>query len=72
MRRVKAVFWWCYLHSEFKRPEAEMLRTMKTDAEVEGLFALASQPRRNGNGAPDEYSSGVDWNEFHTPTEYRQ
>ncbi|NHM15673.1 IS1249 family transposase [Eggerthellaceae bacterium zg-887] len=72
MRRVKAVFWWCYMDSEFKVSEAEMLRTMKTDEEVEGLFASASKPKRKQDGSPEEYGSGVSWNEFHIATEYRQ
>ncbi len=72
MRRVKAIFWWCYMDSEFKASEAEMLRTMKTDEEVEGLFALASKPKRGDDGAPEKYGKGIVWSELHTATEYRQ
>ena len=35
LRRIKAVFWWCYMHSEYKVTEAEMIKVMKTDEEVE-------------------------------------
>lgn len=70
MRRVKAIFWWCYMDSEFKVSEAEMLRTMKTDEEVEGLFALASK-RGNKNESLNGHGSGIVWNEFHSSTEYR-
>lgn len=64
-RRVKAVFWWCYLHSEFKGTEAEMIRTLKTDGEVEGLFELASKPKRRDDGAPDEHGTQLpDWGEM--------
>lgn len=66
MRRVKAVFWWCYMHSECKVSEAEMLKTMKTDGEVEGLFALVSKPKGRDEGGPDEYGSTVpEWGELH-------
>lgn len=71
-RRVKAVFWWCYMDSEFRASEAEMIRTMKTDEEVEGLFALASRPAKREDGAPEEYGSGVSWSELHTAVEYRR
>lgn len=65
MRRVKAVFWWCYMDSEFKASEAEMLKTMKTDEEVEGLFALASMPERREDGAPDEHGNALpEWGEM--------
>ncbi len=64
-RRVKAVFWWCYMDSEFRVSEAEMLRTMKTDEEVEGLFALASKSKRREDGAPDEYGNALPgWGEM--------
>lgn len=65
MRRVKAVFWWCYMHSECKVTEAEMLKTMKTDEEVEGLFALASKRQYRNDGAPEEYGSALpEWSEM--------
>lgn len=65
MRRVKAVFWWCYMDSEFKESEAEMLKVMKTDEEVEGLFALASKPKRSEDCAPDEYGKALpEWGEM--------
>lgn len=45
-RRVKAIFRWCYMHAESPLPAARILETMPTDAEVEGLFALASKLKR--------------------------
>lgn len=64
-RRVKAAFWWCYLHSEFKVPEAHMLRAMKTDEDVKGLFALASQPKTDSNGTPKEFDNTTpEWSEM--------
>ena len=65
MRRAKAAFWWCYLHSEFKVSEAQMLKTMKTDEEIEGLFALASRKPGRDDGAPEEYGSATPgWSEM--------
>ncbi len=66
LRRAKAAFWWCCLHSEFKVSEAEMLRSMKSDEEVEGLFALTSKPTCRDDGAPDEFGSAApEWSELH-------
>ena len=66
MRRVKAAFWWCYLHSDFRASEAEMLRTMKTDDEVEGMSARASGTSGQKTDGPSEFDSHLsDWGEMH-------
>lgn len=66
MHRVKAVFWWCYLHSEFKVSEAEMLKTMPRDEDVKGLFALASSPEDRSSGVPAEFDNATpEWSELH-------
>lgn len=59
VRRVKAAFWWCCFHSDFKVPEAQMLKTMKTDEEVEGLFVLASKLRKEDDGSPELFDNTV-------------
>lgn len=71
IHRIKAIFWWCHMRTEAPLPPAEILRVMPTDDQVDGLFASASSKRRRDDGAPEEYGSGIDWNEFHMPTEYR-
>lgn len=71
-RRIKAIFWWCYMHTDSPLAAARILEAMPTDAEVEGLFALASKPKRRDDGAPDECGSGVVWGELHAAVEYRQ
>ena len=72
IRRIKAIFWWCYMHTESPLPPADILRVMPTDGQVEGLFASTSKKRKRDDGAPEEYGSGIIWSEFHMPTEYRQ
>ena len=72
IRRIKAIFWWCYVHTESPLAPAEILRVMPTDGQVDGLFSSASGKRERGDGAPEEHGSGIDWNEFHMPTRYRQ
>lgn len=64
-RRIKATFWWCYLHSEFRETEAEMLKRMPTDEEVEGLFKLASSSNKNRRYYPEEYGAATpEWSEL--------
>lgn len=65
IRRAKAAFWRCCLHSEFKASEAEMLRTMKTDEEVDGLFSMASGRNAHDGGSPEEYGRAIpEWSEM--------
>lgn len=66
LHRVKAVFWWCYLHSEFKTSEAEMLKRLPTDEDIEGLFASARTTLLREDGAPAEFDTGMpEWGEMH-------
>lgn len=72
IHRIKAIFWWSYMHIENPLPAAEILRVMPTDDDVSGLFAEASKRGESGGGTPREYDVGIDWNEFHMPAKYRQ
>ena len=72
LHRVKAIFWWCYMHTESPLSAAEIIRVMPTDDDVDGLFKTASGKRGRDDGAPEEYGTGIVWNEFHMPTEYRR
>lgn len=71
MHRIKAIFRWCYMHTENPLPPAEIIRAMPTDDDVDGLFAAASQGSKREDGAPGEYGTGIVWEEFHMPTNYR-
>ena len=72
MHRAKAVFWWCYMHSESPLPPAGILRAMPTDDEVGGLFAAASEGSRRKDGAPGECGTDIVCEEFLIPTIYKQ
>lgn len=69
---VKAIFWWCYMHTESPLSAAEILRIMPTDDDVDGLFATVPNGTQHENGAPKEYDLGIAWEEFHMPTNYRR
>ena len=72
LHRIKAVFWWCCMHTENPLSPAEILRVMPTDDQVDGLFASAASGSKRDDGAPEEYGSGIVWSEFHMPVEFRQ
>lgn len=48
------------------------MRLMPTDDQVDRLFTKAAKRDGDEDGAPEEDGSGIDWDEFHMPTEYRQ
>lgn len=72
LHRIKAIFWWCYMHTENPMSVAGVLRVMPTDNDVDGLYTTASSKPKRTDGAPEEYGTGIAWSEFHMPTEYRQ
>ena len=52
MRRVKAVFWWCYLHTESPKPARDALASMPTDDDIDFLYRTYSvSPKMGGRRA---------------------
>ena len=45
LRRIKAVFWWCYMHTEAPLEPAEMLRSMPRNKDLQTLVN-AFRPHR--------------------------
>jgi hypothetical protein len=70
LRRVKAVFWWCYMHTECPMDAADILRHMPTDKDIDGLYEQANKPKKKDDGSP-EWGDGVVWSELHTSDPYR-
>ena len=64
MRRVKAVFWWCYMHTESPRPAREILRSMPTDDDIDLLYRTYSASPKREDGGP-EWGDRVVWEELH-------
>ena len=69
MRRVKAVFWWCYMHTESPRPAREILRSMPTDADIDLLYRTYSASPKRDDGGP-EWGDRVVWEELHRKDPY--
>ena len=69
LRRAKAVFWWCYMHTECPLPAAQLLKEMPTDDDVDLLRDVygVDLPRDAG---PVEWGSGVVWEELHHRTRW--
>ena len=68
-RRVKAVFWWCYLHTECPLGPKEMLAAMPTDDDIGLLYETYSvQPKREDGGP--EWGDRAVWEELHRKDPY--
>ena len=57
MRRVKAVLWWCHMHSGDSRTATEKLTTMPTDADIDLLYKTYSSSPKREDGGP-EWATG--------------
>lgn len=68
-RRIKAVFWWCYMRTEYRLPASQILARMPTDDDVDMLYELYGSALRPDDGAP-QWGDGLVWNEFHHATAY--
>jgi len=69
VRRIKAVYWWCYTHTECPQTASEILRSMPTDKDIDLLYkTYASSPEITRE--PAEWGDGIVWNELHSSTPY--
>lgn len=69
LRRIKAIFWWCYMHTEYPMTAAEILREMPTDDDIELLRDIYGI-KINENIGPEKWGTGIVWEEFHHRTRW--
>ncbi len=69
-RRIKAMFWWCYMHTECPLLPKEILETMPTDSDIDEIYKRVYQSS-NDDGAPAFLGDGVVWSEFHFDRPFR-
>lgn len=69
LRRIKAVFWWCYMHVECPKSMSQTLQETPTDEDIELLREVyginAKEPAK-----PQKWGTGIVWEEFHLKTRY--
>ncbi len=69
-RRMKAVFWWCYMHSPEPLPAAELLRVMPTDKSIAMIYEKMNRKNAPERSIPT-WGDAVAWRELHRSVEYR-
>lgn len=69
-RRIKAVFWWCYMHSPNPLPAPEILKMMPTDKSIADIYRKMSAMGKVEKSIP-RWGDAVVWEELHTTSIYR-
>lgn len=69
IRRVKACYWWCYLHSPYVLQPKEMLASMPTDDDIDFYLSSLDDYKRNSSEV-ERWGDAIVWNEFHMSDPY--
>lgn len=69
-RRLKAIFWWCYVHSPSPLPAAEILRVMPTDRSIAAIYERLDE-REKLEGSIPQWGDAIVWSELHHSEPYR-
>lgn len=68
-RRIKAVFWWCYMHSEKPLSVSKILNTMPTDKSINEIYKRMTRQEKLSGTIP-EWGDAIVWSELHHSAEY--
>ena len=68
-RRIKAVFWWCYMHSPEPLSANEILNVMPTDKSIADIYRKMSAKNKPDKSIPG-WGDAIVWNELHHSSEY--
>ena len=63
-RRIKAVFWWCYLHSPRPLSAKEILKTMPTDKSIAKIYKSMND-RAQLEGSIPTWGDAIVWSDLH-------
>ena len=68
-RRIKAVFWWCYMHSPRPLSAVEILNVMPTDKSIAQIYRRLTPNEKLDSSIPN-WGDAVVWSELHRSSEY--
>ena len=63
-KRIKAVFWWCYLHSPRPLSAKEILKVMPTDASISKIYSSMNE-RAQLQGIIPTWGDAISWGDLH-------
>ena len=68
-RRIKAVFWWCYMHSPRPLSASEILKVMPTDKSIADTYRRMNVHEKKDSSIP-HWGDAVVWGELHRSSNY--
>ena len=68
-RRIKAVFWWCYMHSPEPLSASEILRSMPTDKSIADIYSEMTYEEKRADTIP-MWGDAIVWGELHRSADY--
>lgn len=68
-RRIKAVFWWCYMHSPKPLSVSEILSSMPTDKSIAEIYKRLTLAEKLSGTIPN-WGDAIAWSELHRSGEY--
>ena len=63
-RRIKAVFWWCYMHSPEPLSANELIKVMPTDKSISDIYNRLTAQKKVDGSIPS-WGDAVVWSELH-------
>ena len=64
MRRIKAVFWWCYMNCDYRLSPAQTLKVMPTDDEITEIYNQLTRTEELAGSIP-QWGDAIMWSELH-------
>ena len=68
-RRIKAVFWWCYMHSPRPLSATELLKVMPSDKSISDIYNRMSARGQLEYSIPN-WGDAVVWSDLHRSSKY--
>ena len=68
-RRIKAVFWWCYMHSPKPLSATEIIKVMPTDKSIAEIYRRMFSRMKPDSTIPN-WGDAVVWSELHHSGKY--
>lgn len=68
-RRIKAFFWWCYMHSPRPLSATEILKVMPTDKSIADTYRRMTAHEKKDSSIP-HWGDAVVWGELHRSSNY--
>jgi len=63
-RRIKAVYWWCYMHSPEPLSSSEIIKTMPTDKSIAAIYQRMSEKQKLEKSL-SIWGDAIVWSDFH-------